>query len=878
MALVFDDLRAREREAPRALLRVVLLWIKEALGMTRFALRERLGGVRQFRPRVPAGGPGIANEVRWALRGIRARGWRAALMVMLLAVALAANTVLFSAADALVFMRLPYRDAGRLVEFSGFSPTDPRAAMRWMVPPNVFDSLRQRMDLFGDVQGYITGSYTFLPGIAGPEMIRHTFVTPGLVEMLGWTPKWGRTLTAQDAAETGARMVLVAEELARERFGSPALAVGAQLETSDESIVIAGVMASGFKFPDSPQRIWRPLDLRRLQEGSPDSLVPIARLVDGVGAEGVSAALAARPDLLRDSTLPPGWTIAAVAVRGSSAPEDERSLWLVMLGAALCLLAVACANLASLELAGALQRARIATIQMALGASRSSLMRIAAIEGALLVAAAAAIGIVLAAWSLDTLHTWLPENLIRWSANPVDLDLRSLLFMVAVAAATWTLSSLPVALFTSRRDLMRLLRIEGRSMVLSPGGSRGRKILTTAEVALAVLLLAGGVLYVRSYLALLAADKGFDSAGLASLTLTFPPETVSYRSSIDAVLARLRVRPDVSGLSTTAALDIQNTTTATLQIEGGAPEPHQTRMSLRTVDADFFDVMRIRLKRGRIFAAGEPRDHVVLAEPLAFRLWPDGSDPVGRRFRIGPDAAWLTVIGIVEHVRNTSESPVGSRFDHFTVYAPQSPPVPRVTSTARRPPLPAGTRANVPKPGTLFYSQRLLIRVEPTDRLGDIVQDIRTADNRFLLTFEWIDDTYARAFSDRLIAARIVSVFGGIAFLVALTGVYGVMLFLVAGRTREISIRMALGADRRDVGRLVLGSSLRLVAAGVMLGLAGAWLASRWIESQLFGVTGTYPFTYAGVALLVFATALLATWHPARQAASVDPAITLRAE
>jgi predicted permease len=820
----------------------------------------------------------LLSELRWAWRGVRRRRWRAVLMIALIGLALGANSLLFSTTDSLVFRRLPYANPDRLVEFAAVAPGQ-SGVTRWYVGPALFEHLKSRSELFADVQGFITGGYSFLPGAGGPEMLRHTFVTPGLIEMLGWKPGWGRSLTDQDAVETSVRMALIAEELARQRFGSASDAVGRQLQTSDEPLIVAGVMPRGFRFPDNLQRLWRPLDYRRIAEGGRTSFDALGRLADGVGSDHASAALGALSAELRNETFTPGgWTVRAMPLRGSTANDTERRILFVLLGAALCLLAIACANVATLEIAAALPRARTVTIQSALGASRASLMRVPAIEGALLVGAALVVGGLVAASSLKAFNTWLPESLTRWSANPVDLDLRALLYMAAVAVAIWLLSSLPVALFSCRSDLVTLLKTEGRSQTLSRSGSRARKALTASQVALAVLLLTAGVLYVRSYLALLASDKGFDSEGLATVALTFPPEAVGFRASVEAVLARLRTRPDVKSVSTTAATDVQNTTMANLEVEGKTPEPHQTRMSMRAVDAEFFETMRIRLRRGATFASGAPADHVVIGDALARRLWPDQAEPIGRRFRTARADRWLTVIGVVDETRNESESPDGVRLGHFIVYTPQMPLPPRASSSAK-PRAPAtATRANVPKPGTLFYSQRLLVRVDPADRLDDIARDIRALDDRFRVTVEWVDDTYARAFADRLLAARIVIVFGGLAFCVAIAGLYGVMAFLVTSRTREIGIRMALGADRRDIGRLVLASSARLVIIGAVLGLGGALLLSRWVSSQFYGVSATDPLTYMLVGATMLATALVATWHPARQAASVDPAITLRAE
>jgi predicted permease len=691
-------------------------------------------------------------------------------------------------------------------------------------------------------------------------------------------------LTEADALDRRTRATLVSDSLARERFGDPALAVGRVLETSEDPLIIVGVMPGGFQFPDGRDRVWRPLDYRSM---TALPISPIARLARGVSADAVVVGLTGLSRSAAEAhAIKPGDHLEAGALTNAEARASERQLLEILMGAALCLLVIACANVASLELAGALARARTYAVHMALGATRATLVRSAVMEGAWLVGGAMAIGALLAWWGLGLLIDWLPDTLRTLSANPVDLDVRALCFMGAIAVATWLAASLPVAIVSSRRDVLDVLKIEGRTAAASRGGTHVRRLLTVVEMALAVLLLVGAALYARSYVALLHLDKGFDSERVAEIDLTLPSATYSAPGSttalLDQVKARLAARPEVKAFTYiySSPFDMQTSTTGRLELEDGRVIEDAVYLFPRTVDAGFFDTMRLPLEHGRLFTAGEPKENVIITDVLAGRLWP-GENPIDHRFRTKPDAPWLTVVGVVNHIRYASETPFATVTRTYEIYSAVQPPMPRPGTTApaavgaATPPAPA---PNAPRNGPIYRFLTFAVRLDDRARIADIVSAVRGIDSRFRLRVEWIDEAYANEFRDHLLAARIVGGFGVLSFLVATAGIYAVMAFLVAGRTREIGVRMALGADRRNIARLVLGSGVRLVMAGVVVGLAAAVVASQWVRAQLFGVSPVDPITYALVALVVMGTALMAAWSPARTASRVDPSVTLRAE
>jgi predicted permease len=493
-------------------------------------------------------------------------------------------------------------------------------------------------------------------------------------------------------------------------------------------------------------------------------------------------------------------------------------------------------------------------------------VRTALVEGAALVSAAAIVAASLATLGARALTDYLPPAIAN-SANPIDTDARAIAFMAAVAAVMWLLAALPVVGFASRANLLDVLKLEGSSVATSPGGARLRRALTVAQVAMAVMLLVGSVLYVRSYVALLTLQKGFDSEGVVAISLIIPPQSFGIPAegavAIQTMLDRLRERPGVIAAfegSPPPATGDSPTSLRQIEVDNRAPEDTNVLLPRLRVEPDYFKVLGIPLMAGRMFEPGEPATNVIISEALAGRLWP-GINAVGHRFRESPTRPWNEVIGIVGHVRLLEDGTAGPN-RYFQVYVRRQPPAP-----APRPSQPGPRRVAV----MAFGYITLTARVDSRARRADVYQTIRSVDPRNILKLEFVDDLYAEKFADRLLATRVISAFGALAFLVAAAGIYGVMAFLVTSRAREMGIRIALGADARDIRRLVIGSSLRLVVAGALIGVAGAIALSRWMQSQLFGVRPTDPLTLVAVTLGVLVVGLLATWQPARQAARVDP-------
>jgi predicted permease len=797
----------------------------------------------------------IGRDVRRAWRGLRTRGWKGLLVVLLLALALASNAIVFSAADAFVFNRVPYRDSSRLVEIgrasqSGWSPG---------MAPELVAVWRRRPEVFASFHAHEWWGSVYLSGGDQPRFIAREKVTPGLFEMLGASPRWGRSFVEADARPGAPPVAIIGEDVARQEFGEPGLAVGRRLAVGDETsrggpasdTDIVGVMPLSFRFPTGAERIWLPLD--------PGSVPPhtyidaIARVADGISIQAVSRAVAdGDPD--RSSIWVPG----ARQIAPSVVDPRLRQLFVLLCAAAGSLLLIACANVANVELATALARKRTAAVEMALGASSGALVRSALIESALGCGAALAIAAGITRLGASLLAAWLPATLTDALPHRIGFDARVFLFMAMAAAATWLLTSWPVASLAGRANIRDVLAADPRIHGASRAGTRVRHLLTIGEVALTVVLLLGAFLTVRSYSALLQIPKGFDSSNLVALSVRPKPGTsetdadlqnrlvLAISASQDVAAASVGSPPTGSGGSIRGNVFIDSETTSRGVVSVGTWE----------VASGYFQTMGIPLISGRSYGPDEPAASIVVDEAFARKYWPQES-ALGHTFHVGNVSlggpSVRTIIGVARHVRSSREALATTPSDVFMVYTL----------------LPVHAR---------YVPLEFMVRLTEAGRAGAVRSLVRAAAPGARVRVDLIDDLYARLFADEHFAASIMIAFGVFAFLVAMAGIYGVMALLTAGRTREIGVRMALGADRAAIRRLVFGSSLQPVAVGALLGVSSAAIAAKWAQSLLYGVSFVDPLSYVLVAIVVMAGALIATWQPARRAARVDPAVTLRAE
>ena len=795
----------------------------------------------------------LGSELRAAWRGLRARRWRAPLIVGLLAVSLGAAVVVFSAADSFVFGRVPYPNAERLIVLQR---TSAMSGTSDYLSPETIPEWRKHTDLFSSVHAHDRGPSLYLTVGDLTESVRSQLVTPGVFEALGVPPRWGRTLQPGDESPDREPVAVISEDVARRFFGVPSMAVGQTLRSGDESMVVVGVMPPTFRFPTSRERIWRPFDLSRREPNR--GVRALFQAAPGVDFEAIARGVKEREQAVAQALSLPylrkrEMAVAAPLIAADANARTNLLVWM-LLGASGCLLLIACANVASLELATAASRARSYAIHAALGAGRSRLVRAGLLEGAALIGTSGALAWLIAGYGINLLTASLPPTMSDPLTNPIDLDGRAFIFVVLAALATWLLTTVPVLVRATRSQLADVLKRDERTVAGS--GAASRQVLMAGQIAVTVVLLVCAALSIQTYAAQLRLEKGFDSTHLVAIRIGQPPRAAVKPAQLEEeILSKLRAQPGIQSVSRTDGIPpsgvggIGNH----LSIDGREKTKDQIKLSAYTVDPEFFSAMDIRLLAGRIFTTADPAGYLVIDERFARRYWPEGN-ALGARFNMGGagfgGASNFEVIGIAAPVRlESTETPGG--MESFLVYN-------RITPN--------------------YHPLTFIARLDHERQIAALTSLVRSVAPGAIVRVDLVETLYERLYGDVRLAASITGGFGLLAFLVAITGVYGVMAFIVGGRTREIGVRLALGARPSDISRLFLVSSSRVFVAGAALGALVAILTSRSIQSMLFGVSALDPVTYGVVLLAVIATAFVATWFPARQASRVDPTVVLRAE
>lgn len=876
MTSVFADLcAAARREQGR--LAVAALWSKEIAGILTFAVREMFGaGATGQSPWKSS--PHVGGELRWAWRGLRARGWRAVFIALLLGVTLGASTVVFAVVDSLVFRPAPYPDVDRVVALNGAVKSGEHLGR--LPSARLYDEWRAQHDLFAAVGGFLTKT-VFVAGRDASEQIGTADITVDMLDVLGVRPIAGRGFTDADLASGNGYAALIREDLARERFGSAAAAVGQRLDATGGPLLVVGVMPSSFAFPDTRYRIWRALDPAGPLTTNFGGVFLRARVAPGVSMHSLPARLAERAPIVGQAVGLRTYTATATPFAHGARTDAERVIPFVVLGAVICLLLATAANIVSLELAHAIRRGRTRAIQMALGASRASLGRVATLEAAALAAGALAIGLPVASIAVRLAATHLVATFPLNTGNPIDLDGRATTFIVTIAAVIGLLMAIVPFVSAAAASFDSFLAFGARAATAVPRSATLRRWLTGLEVALAVALLVVGVLYVRTSRALARVDKGFDSRGLVQVQLDTPAyyfaSPTARTAFADRLMHAIAAVPGVQGTTLSGAPPAMGDSPTPTDIEVDGRPAGTVGLGRKWVDPSYFSVIGLPLVSGRDLTTSDSPADVVVSESFARRFWP-GQDAVGHSFRGGAHSPFplrYTVVGVVGDFRTDPRRMPDENDARTYMYVLQSAP----TAGVPPPEPPPGVARPTPiDTGGSYGVLQVTVRMDSPTRGAAVLAAARALDPRLPASIELVDDRYADENAPTRVVTQVVDVFGVIAFLVAMAGLYGVTAFFVASRTREIGVRVALGADRRAIRWLVLGSSGRIAAGGAIVGAALAYGLARLIASQLFGVSPGDLLIYVAVLATVVLTALAAAWHPARQAARVDPAVTLRAE
>lgn len=808
----------------------------------------------------------LVRDVRYALRTVRRNPGFAAIAVGTLALGIGANTAIFSVVDAVLLRPLPYRDADRLVTIASSADFGGRREAFTALSYPDYQDIGRLTGAVAGIAAYSNDRYN-LTRAGGAREVQVTRTTTDLLGVLGVSPAIGRDF---DANESHAPVAIISHALWISAFDGNASALGRTLTLDDKHFTIVGVMPTDFAFPDASTDVWIPIwwaladapAMAEMREYRAFSTV--ARLAPGASLETLGSGL----DVLAKRVT----TLEQKQSGGRAGPKDllgesfvatrlhdqiagnARQPLLILFGAVSLVLLIACVNAANLLVARANTREKEFAVRRAIGAGRGPIVRQLLVESVLLALGAAAAGLALADWGLGVLAAELPRG---YAAG---IDGRVLGFTILLAVATGLGFGIVPALRASAPALESSLR-EGAAGTRGRSHRRARNGLIVSEVALALVLLVGSALLVQSFIGITTINPGFDPDNLLAARIRLTPQryaTLSQKQAFfDGILDRLRAVPGVSSATLANWLPLSG------NVRMVGMNPHQIRpddpdqflvLANMAVGPDFFSTMRLPVVTGRAFTAddyrADSRPVCIVNQSLAHELWPHKS-PVGQ-IGMGRTGGAL-VVGVVGDVRNESlERPGGP-----AMYVP-------ITQTRER---------NYDEIWIALRSAHPL-RVAP-----ELQAIVRSEDaSQPIAEIATYDAIIQRAFASLRLTTALITLFAVLALVLAVIGIAGVTAYAVSQRTRELSIRIALGARAIDVLRLLLGETAAVVLIGLAIGLAAAFISTRALRSFLYGVTSTDPFTFAGAALALGFVALIATYLPARRAGRVDPADALRTE
>ncbi|HSK78701.1 MAG TPA: ABC transporter permease [Thermoanaerobaculia bacterium] len=798
------------------------------------------------------------KDVRFGLRTLLKSPGTTLAALLALALGIGANTAIFSVVNGVLLKPLPYPDPGELTLVWEKNPE--LGFPRFSVAPPNFVDWRQQSRSFEHMAAIEFARFN-LTGGEQPQAVQGARVSSSFFRLMGVEPARGRGFRPEEDRPGAERVAVISHGLWQSRFGSDPAVVGRPIQLDGQSYAVVGIAPEDFQFP-SERQIWVPITADLASEGRGGHyLLVVARLKDGVSAEKAETEMTGIASRLEkaypDSNT--GWGIDVTSLRETMV-EDIRPALVILLVFVSFVLLIACANVANLLLARVAAREREIALRTALGAGRTRLIRQMLTETMVLFLAGGALGLLLAYWGTKALIALDPDGIPR--AQEIGLDGGVLVFTLLVSLATGLLFGLVPALSAAGRQLAESLKEGGRAMA---GGVRGRamrNLLVAGQVALTLVLLVGAGLLIQSFARLQAVDPGFDPEGVLTVSYTLPqasyaeePRQIAFSQQI---VERVKALPGVLAAATVYPLPLSGSNMVLAFAVEGRPEPPRNEVpstNVRAVTPDYFKAMGIPILEGRAFTEREDERApwaVVINRTMANKVWP-GESPLGKRFTFDdpgqPDTKWLTVVGVVGEVRHNAMNEEAGSEAYWSQLQNPMPDAALVVRTSQ----------------------------DPATLAGPVREQVKALDpNLPIDQIRTLEELVSASLSQSRFKTVLLALFAGLALVLAAVGVYGVVSYTVAQRTHEIGIRMALGAQRQSVLRLVVGQGMVLVLAGVAAGLLGAWFASRYLEDQVYGVSAKDPATFLAVPLVLAAVAFVANYLPARRATQVDPLVALR--
>ncbi|WP_342377222.1 ABC transporter permease [Myxococcus stipitatus] len=797
------------------------------------------------------------RDLRYTLRSLRASPGFTLVAVLALALGIGANSAVFSVVNGVLLTSPPFEEPDRLLHLSNDIQKANLEGISVSFPE--YQDFTTLPRVFSSVAAFSWRDMT-LTGGAAAQRFGVVHGTSSIFDTLGMTPVLGRGFTEEEATSGAQKVVVLTHKAWRTVFLEDPQALGKSLQLDGEPYTVVGVLPRGVAYPESTE-LYVPLVLKPedATKRTSRSLTALARMKPGVTLEQaradvdrVAGEMAAQEPRYNGI----GWSIRITPLEDTVVGDVRGTLWL-LLGAVGFVLLVACSSVANLMLARAAAREREVSIRAALGASRGRLVAQFLTESFVLSVVGGGLGLLFALWGTDALLAFVGEGLPR--VSQVRLDPTSVVFTVGVSLLTGLVFGLVPALQASRADLNATMREGSRG---TEGGRSGRlrSGLVVAQVALALVLLVGAGLVMKSLLALHEVDEGFTPEGVLAGRLALPAARYSEPARKLAfereLLERLKSLPGVESAGLTNLLPLGGITTRGLEFESRPETPGEVMpaVDFRVASPDYLRTLKAKLLQGRLHETIGELDapaEVVINKTFADVYWPQGN-ALGQRISLEPERRWSTVVGIVDDLREWG-----------------------LSSPAR----PAAYWSLAAAPGSF---RGLVVRVKsgtPESVRSAVEAELRAVDADLpLYGVTTLSKVVDESIGSRSLLAWLMGLFAGTALLLAALGIAGVVGYSVTRRTREMGIRMALGAARSDVLLLVLRQGLKLVGLGVAVGLVMSLGLTRFLGSLLYGVTAYDPWTFVGVAALLSLVALLATWLPARRASRVDPIISLKAE